>query len=374
MANIFDYLKWRGDVPFSADPFNAIDNLILAELAYVDFGGILNDSFRKISLKTVDERFFKTHSRSEAEKSKDHIERAPLLMDGMLSGGRFRDTKLVKYVNIVNADKDMQIAAVTYLLNDGSAYVAFRGTDSTIVGWKEDFNMSYLPDTEGQRSAVRYLNEVGAKHKGPIWVGGHSKGGNFAVYAAAFCREEVQNRIVKVYTNDGPGFRDEVMSRKGYQSILPRVVSVIPDTSIIGMLLASKVKHIVVKSSENGIAQHDVFTWQLERNRFVTAKPSAFGTFIMNSQKDWLSKIDDESREMFVNTLFSLFEATGADTFGEMKENFFKSAERMLSTINELSRERQNEFKEIWGELIQSSTQAVKDLLLDMMEQDHDRI
>ena len=374
MANIFDYLKWRGDVPFSADPFNAIDNLILAELAYVDFGGILNDSFRKISLKTVDERFFKTHSRSEAEKSKDHIEKASLLMDGMLSGGRFRDTKLVKYVNIVNADKDMQIAAVTYLLNDGSAYVAFRGTDSTIVGWKEDFNMSYLPDTEGQRSAVRYLNEVGAKHKGPIWVGGHSKGGNFAVYAAAFCRKEVQDRILKVYTNDGPGFRDEVMSREGYQGILPRVVSVIPDTSIIGMLLASKVKHIVVKSSENGIAQHDVFTWQLERNRFVTAKPSAFGTFIMNSQKDWLSKIDDESREMFVNTLFSLFEATGADTFGEMKENFFKSAERMLSTINELSRERQNEFKDIWGELIQSSTQAVKDLLLDMMEQDHDRI
>lgn len=374
MANIFDYLKWRGDVPFSVDPFNAIDNLILAELAYVDFGGILNDSFRKISLKTVDERFFKTHSRSEAEKSKDHIEKAPLLMDGMLSGGRFRDTKLVKYVNIVNADKDMQIAAVTYLLNDGSAYVAFRGTDSTIVGWKEDFNMSYLPDTEGQRSAVRYLNEIGAKHKGPIWVGGHSKGGNFAVYAAAFCRKEVQDRILKVYTNDGPGFRDEVMSREGYKKILPKVVSVIPDTSIIGMLLTSSVKHIVVKSSEKGIAQHDTMTWQLERNSFVEAKLSALGTFIMNSQKDWLSKIDDDSREMFVNTLFSLFEATGVSTFGEMKGNIFKSTERMLSTINELSRERQNEFMEIWGELIQSSTQAVKDMLLDMMEQDHDRI
>lgn len=368
MADIFDYLKWRGDVPFTADPFNEVDNLILAELVYADFDGILNGSFRKTSLKTADERYFKTHSRSEAEKSEDHIVRSPLLMDGMLSGGRFRDTKLAKYVNVVNADKDMQIAAVTFFLNDGSAYVAFRGTDSSIAGWKEDFNMSYLPDTEGQRSAVRYLNEVGAKHKGPIRVGGHSKGGNFAVYASAFCNKEVQGRILNVYTNDGPGFRDEVMSRDGYKNILPKVVSVIPDTSIIGMLLTSRVKHIVVKSSEKGIAQHDTMTWQLERNRFVEAKPSAFGTFIMNSQKDWLSKIDDDSREKFVNTLFSLFEATGANTFGEMKENKFKSAERILATIKELSKERQDEVKEIMGELIQSSTQAVKERLSDMME------
>lgn len=368
MANIFDYLKWRGDVPFTADPFNEIDNLILAELVYTDFDGILNDSFRKISLKTADEKYFKTHSRSEAEKSNDHIVRSPLLMDGMLSGGRFCDMKFAKYVNVVNADKDMQIAAVTYFLNDGSAYVAFRGTDSTIVGWKEDFNMSYLPDTEGQLSAVRYLNEVGARHKGPIRVGGHSKGGNFAVYAAAFCRKEVQDRIINVYTNDGPGFRDEVMSREGYKKILPKVMSVIPDTSIIGMLLTSSVKHIVVKSSEKGIAQHDTMTWQLERNSFVEAKLSALGTFIMNSQKDWLSKIDDDSREMFVNTLFSLFEATGVSTFGEMKGNIFKSTERILATVKELPKERQDEVKEIMGELLQSSTQAVKDMLSEMME------
>lgn len=367
MADIFDYLRWRGDVPFTADPFNEVDNLVLAELAYTEYDGILDDSFRKISIRTADKRYFKVHSRDEAKKSSNHIVKAPLLMDGMISGGRFCDVKLTKYLDIINADQDMQIAAVTCLLNDGSAYVAFRGTDSTLVGWKEDFNMSYLPDTEGQRRAVCYLNEVGAKFKGPFRVGGHSKGGNFAVYASAFCNKEVQDRIIKVYTNDGPGFRREVMSREGYKRILPKVVSIVPDTSIIGMLLTSKVKHIVVKSSEKGLIQHDAMTWQIERNRFEEAKPSAIGMFIKDSQQDWLRKISDESREMFVNTLFSLFEATGMSTFGEMKVNILKAAERILSTANELPKERQEEVKRILAELIQSSTEEIKDRLSDVL-------
>lgn len=367
MADIFDYLDWRGDVPFTADPFNEVDNLVLSELAYTDFEGVLSDSFRKISIRTADTRYFNMHSREEAQNSSNHFVKAPVLMDGMLSGRRFCDMKFVKYLDVVNADKDMQISAVTCLLNDGSAYVAFRGTDTTIVGWKEDFNMSYLPDTEGQLSAMRYLNEVGTWFKGPLRVGGHSKGGNFAVYAAAFCNKEIQDRIINVYTNDGPGFRSEVMSREGYKRILPKVVSIVPETSIIGMLLTSKLKHIVVKSSEKGINQHYATTWQIERNRFVVTKPSAIGLFIRDSQKGWLSKIDDNSREMFVNTLFSLFEATGMDTFSEMKGNMLKAAERMYSTLKGLSKERQKEMQNIIDELLQSGTQEVKDRLSDML-------
>ncbi|MBQ6438605.1 MAG: DUF2974 domain-containing protein [Mogibacterium sp.] len=367
MADIFDYLKWRGDVPFTVDPFNEVDNLVLAELAYADFNGVLSDSFRRVSLRTADKKYFEMHSREEAEKSSNHFVKAPILMDGMLSGCRFCDMKLIKYLDVINADKDMQISAVTCLLNDGSAYVAFRGTDTTVVGWKEDFNMSYLPDTAGQLTAMCYLNEIGAEFKGPIRVGGHSKGGNFAVYASAFCNKEVQDRIIKVYTNDGPGFRSEVMSREGYKRILPKVLSIVPETSIIGMLLTNKLKHIVVKSNEKGINQHYATSWQIERNRFVETNPSAIGLLIKDSQQDWLSKISDESREMFVNTLFSLLEATGMSTFGEMKVNILKAAERILSTANELPKERQEEVKRVISELIQSSTEEIKDRLSDMI-------
>ena len=172
MADIFDYLKRRGVLSFGEDPFNEVDNLVLAMLSYTDFGGIVEDSFKRISLDTADKKYFEKHSRSEAKKSILHFMRAPLLMDDMLKGIRFRGTELTKYVDIISNDKEMQMSAVTFLLSDGSAYVAFRGTDTTVAGWKEDFNMSYLPDTEGQLSAVRYLNEVGKEIKGPIRVGG----------------------------------------------------------------------------------------------------------------------------------------------------------------------------------------------------------
>lgn len=360
MADIFDYLKRRGSISFTEDPFNEVDNLVLAMLAYADFDGVMDNSFKEIDLETADRSYFEKHSRSKAKKSIFHFVRAPLLMDSMLKGERFRDTLLTKYVDIVNDDKDMQMAAVTFLLNDGSAYVAFRGTDTTVVGWKEDFNMSYLSDTEGQLSAVSYLNEVGKEIKGPIRVGGHSKGGNFAVYAAAFCDREIQDRIVAVYTNDGPGFRSEVMEREAYKRILPKVVSIVPDTSIVGVLLTSNVGHIIVKSKEAGLMQHDALTWMIEQNRFKQTKQSAIGSLIDTSQKEWLSKIDDETREMFVNTLFSLFESTGMETFDEMVVNRRISARKIMASIKSLPKEKQEEMKAVMNGLLQSFRNVIE--------------
>ena len=360
MADIFDYLKKRGFLSLREDPFNEVDNLVLAMLAYADFDGILEDSFKTVSISTADRKYFEKHSRAEAKKSILHFVKAPLLMDDMVKGARFRDTLLTKYVDIINSDKDMQMSAVTFLLSDGSAYVAFRGTDTTVAGWKEDFNMSYLPETEGQLSAVHYLNEVGAEIEGPIRVGGHSKGGNFAVYASAFCEREIQDRIITVYTNDGPGFRNEVMEREAYKRILPKVVSIVPDTSIIGMLLTSNVGHIVVKSRERGLRQHDALTWMVKRNRFKTTKQSAMGSFINKSQKEWLSNIDDESREMFVNTLFSFFEATGMATFDEMIVNRRSSTEKIISTIKSLPKEKRVNLLAIMGGFLQSSRHVFK--------------
>ncbi len=370
MADIFDYLKRRGHVPFAEDPFNEVDNLILAMLSYADFDGILDDSFKTISLNIADRRYFEKHPRTLAKKSIFHFERAPLLMDSMLKGNRFRETELTKYVDIINSDKDMQMSAVTFLLSDGSAYVAFRGTDTTVAGWKEDFNMSYMPETEGQRSAVRYLNEVGAEISGPIRVGGHSKGGNFAIYASAFCDREIQERIITVYTNDGPGFRSEVMEREAYKRILPKVVSIVPETSIIGMMFTNNVGHLIVKSKGVGLLQHDALLWMVEGNRFKETKQSALGSFINNSQKEWLSTLDDESREMFVNTLFSFFEATGMATFDEMIVNRRTSAKKIMGAIKNLPKEKRVVLTAAMAGLLQSSRHVVRRYIRNRRESD----
>ena len=365
MSNIFDYLEWRGDISFDEDPFNEVDNLVLSELAYADFEGVVPCEKGSVPVGKVRDAFFAKYPRSLIHEDSSHIAKAPLLMDGMASGRRFGTARMTGYADIVDTDEVVQMAAVTFLLSDGTAYVAFRGTDSTVVGWKEDFNMSWLPETEGQRRAVEYLNVIGRRIRRPLRVGGHSKGGNFAVYASAFCSRSVRDRIIGVYTNDGPGFRPEVMESVEYKSILPKVISIVPDTSVIGMLLTSDVRHRYIKSSGKGLEQHDALTWQVVRDRFASSEPSELGLFIMKSQKDWLSKLGDRDRELFVNTLFSLFEATGMETFDQMAARRLKAASDMISGMKAMPKDRRKEMTRIIAELLRSGGETAWETLTD---------
>lgn len=366
MSNIFDYLVWRGRASFEDEPFNEVDNVVLSELAYTGFGGMVPRDGKAVPVRKVRDAFFALHPREEIGEFSTHIAKAPLLMDGMVSGRRFGNMELTGYVNIVDTDEMVQMAAVTFLLDDGTAYVAFRGTDSTIVGWKEDFNMSYLPVTEGQRRAVRYLNEIGRRIDRPLRVGGHSKGGNFAVYASAFCDEDIRDRIIEVYTNDGPGFRPEVMATNEYRKILPKVISIVPDTSVIGMLLTSNVRHRCIGSTASGIAQHDVMTWKVIYDRFVSSEPSDLGHFIMKSQRDWLGKLGDRDRELFVNTLFSILESTGVETFDQMAVRKLRAVQDIRNSMKQLPKAKQKEMNRIIVELILSGRDAAVEKLMDI--------
>ncbi len=361
MANLFDYLLWRGDVPLQADPFGEADNLVLAELAYTDFHGVVPSDGTEIPLAEARDAYFRLHSPEEVRAYKSFWAKTPFLMDGMASGRRFAGTKLSWYVDEVDQQKESQMSALTFRLPDGSVYVAFRGTDGSLVGWKEDFNFCYLSETEGQRRAVQYLNRVGQAVSGELTVGGHSKGGNLAVYASAFCDEAVQRRIRRVYTNDGPGFRRDVTESGSYLRILPRIQSFIPDTAIVGLLLTSRARHRVVKSSAVGILQHDGFSWQIQRNRFVENRLSAVSEVIGNALGGWLEQMDDEERRSFVSTVFSLFESTGADTFGEISKQKWKSLEAMLSALRGMPKEKYQETLRLLGQLTQSGGQAVYD-------------
>lgn len=367
MADIFDYLNWRGDIPFSADPFNEVDNLILSELSYTDFAGIVSSGGDAIPLHSVFESFFHLHTREEILKSTSLTAKAPLLMEGMMTGSRFENMRLCGYVNVLSTEKDSQFSAMTFLLDDGTAYIAFRGTDSSIIGWKEDFDLGHLAETDGQQRAVGYLEDIAAKLALPLRVGGHSKGGNFAVFAASFCSSGVQDRILSVYSNDGPGFRDEIIDAPGYLRILPKVISIVPDTSVIGLLLSSKSDHQVIRSSASGIFQHDAFTWLVNRNRFEKAAFSDLGKLLDQSLDSWLSGMDDETRKFLSETVFSLFESTGADTFSEIRKHKWKSTEAILNSLRKMPKDKQTELLRIAGKLLQSGSQAAIAQLPEML-------
>ena len=371
MGNIFDYLEWRGDIPFAVDPFNEADNLVLAELVYTDCRGILSMDGSEMPLQDVCRAFFERHTHEEILADKSFTAKAPLLMEKMLSGGRFRDLRLCLYLDETEAAREMQFAAVTFLLPDGSAFAAFRGTDGSIVGWKEDFNLSFLPETEGQRRAVQYLNQAGGHARGALRVGGHSKGGNLAVYAAAFCGQDVQDRILAVYSNDGPGFREEVLRTEGYQRILPRIISIIPDTSVIGLLLSSSAEHRVVKSSQIGILQHDGFSWTVSRNRFLPAELTKLSRMTDKSVSGWLSQMSEADRKSFTDIIFSLFESTGADSFSQISQMKLKGAEAILASILKMPREKQKEILSFFQQLGVSGGQTLTEYLTSRIWKDN---
>ena len=358
---LFDYLKWRNDVSLRAAPFNEIDNVVLSYLAYADFGELLQEEKRRVSIETCFKRFCKKHDLANVRESKLFIERAPLVLEDMVCGARFRGTKVVHFREVFDKEKVQQFAALVFLLPDGTRYVSFRGTDLSITGWKEDFLMSFTAETEGAKEAVSYLNEVAACVEGDLILGGHSKGGNFAMFAAAFAEDAVKERILKVYNNDGPGFREEIVRSAAYRELLPKITNIVPQTSIIGRLLSNEAAHTVVKSTAAGIFQHDVTTWEVTKDKFVRTEPDAFSDFVEKSLGTWLETMDDEARKSLVETVFSMIEMTEAETFVEFGENLFKNTGLIIKGFGKLPKEKRSELTAALGGLAEAGRATVLD-------------
>lgn len=364
MANISDYLDWRGDVPFSIAPFNEVDNLILTELVYTDFSGLVPnnglDDF--VDIKDVCEQFFDKNTEEEIMALNSSTKVAPFLMKKMVNGKRFADVKMCCFVNEIDQDNQSQFSAMTYILPDGTYFAAYRGTDNTIVGWKEDFNMSFLSETWGQMSAVKYLNGLFDGFFIKLRVGGHSKGGNFAVYASAFCEENIQKKIIEVYSNDGPGFLPEVMEREGYRRILPKVISTMPEQSVVGILLENELDNRYVLSSEKGPQQHDPMSWQVTRDSFeLTDNLKQISIMLDQTLKSWIFGMDPEERKEFVDILFSAIESSGAETLDDISNNKIKSMQEMGKYMKDLTPQQQKDFRNVLKRFVSSSGEAVVD-------------
>lgn len=351
---LLDYLKWRNDISLSVSPFNDIDNVILSYISYLDFGELFPDKESIYSIEEILKIFCERHSMEEIREKGQFTERSPLLLDEMVKGNRFRETRIGHYRDIFDKEKVKQFSAVTFFLPDGTNYIAFRGTDSTITGWKEDFLMSCMSETEGAKEALDYLNDVSKLIKGDFMLGGHSKGGNFAMYAAAFCNDEIKKRITKIYNNDGPGFREEIINTEEYKQIVHKIYSIVPQTSIIGQLLSNNGKQKVVKSSAKGIFQHDAMTWEVMRDRFVESELDGLSNFVRIALGTWLEKTDDETRESLVSTVFDLIEETEAKTFKEFGVNLFKNAGIIIKSLAKLPKEKRDELMSAFGILLKA--------------------
>ena len=304
MADIFDYLLWRGDLPMDAVPPNPVDTLILSELCYLDFTGLVREDFLyPVPLRVAADAFLALPDRDD----RDRVRKDQELLARCAETSRFGDLRLVFYRSELLPEEESQFAAVTWLLPGGTALVTYRGTDMSLAGWKEDFNMSFRHTVPAQEKALRYLEAFARCHTGPIALVGHSKGGNMAVYAAAGAQPELQERITLVHNHDGPGFSHSMMQEPGYRAMLPKIRTFIPQSSVVGMLLEHEEPYTVIKSRQVSLLQHDPYSWEVLGGHFVTMEQVDDGSlFLDKTIKTWLAETTPESRNEFVDAIYEL--------------------------------------------------------------------
>lgn len=332
MANVFDYLKWRGDLSLEQSEFNEIDNLILSRFSYFPFDNIIKEN-EIVTIKELSDRFQKKNIDEMRILWEDDVNLFPALG----KSNRFGGMLVTKYINKIDAEQEKQFSAITILMPDNTIYVSYRGTDNTIIGWKEDFNMSFKSHVASQIDSVKYLEEVAKQYPNKLRVGGHSKGGNLAVYASVFVRDEVKDRIIKIYNNDGPGFSDEITQTIEYNQIIEKVHTFIPQSSVIGRLLNHEEKYTVVESTQKGLMQHDLYSWQLLGNKFIHLDEVTNGSeFVDKTIKGWLIDVGPKQREQVIDVLFEILNSTDAQTFAGLKSNWFVNAKIILKTYKNI--------------------------------------
>lgn len=313
--NLIDYIRSEQRT-FRQKPFCVADSLALSVLSYFNFTGLVP----KPSPLSIPVTFHLLALRPGAfDKMCEGVgnaEQKRLMAEVMALSPRFRDMTLDYFVNIVDPDAGKQFSAVTVRLPDRTAFISYRGTDNSLTGWKENFNMAFLSPVPAQVESANYLNNVAGWTRRELRTGGHSKGGNLALYAAVFCRERVRSRIVGVYTHDSPGFKHDVYSTPEYLSIADRVVSLLPQGSKIGTLLNQNTAIRVVFSRAEGFGQHDPFSWQFENGDFKYLDRLSDEAIRFDAMLDnWVDRLTDEKRRLVVDAFFELIDKTDATTF-----------------------------------------------------------
>ena len=360
METIIDYLEKYGDVSFLEKPFGDVDSLVLSQFSYLKFEGLVPGAEDKqpfLDVRVLKEREKEGNLFADERFEKDN--RA--LFAGILSGKRFGTLKLNYYVNEIDVEKEIQFSAVTFALEDGSFYVAFRGTDETIVGWKEDFNLAFSKPALGQLNSVKYLDYVGSLEKGRLYTGGHSKGGNLAVYAAMNCKKEIQDRIVRIYSHDGPGFRPEILKKCGYEAVEDRITKILPHSSLIGMLLESHETYQVIDSRSFGLMQHNPFNWKVEDDHFIYVDDIYSGRkFIDRTLNEWILSMEDEQMHAFVDTLFNVIEASQTDNLIDFAADWKTSMNNVMAAMKEVDEPTREVIKKIIRSLFEMASERAK--------------
>lgn len=340
MDTIVDYIQ-EEQRTFEESHFTPLDSLTLSTLAYCNF-----ETSPLVEFCTADRILLHdvmALSDHDVLTSGSWLEDSDLTSAfylAVMASRRLRDVHIAFYVNETSGAVEKQFSAMSFFLPDDTVYLAFRGTDGSFAGWKEDFNLCFKNVIPSQVAALRYVSGIASSCAMPLLLGGHSKGGNLAEYAALCSDECIYDRIIAVYNHDGPSFLDSPSPRIDQASFQAKLHKTVPATSVIGLFLEQRPEYGIVQSNALPVFSHSPFTWAVNGDDFVYEDQLKKSTAIFDKTlNDWLQNVSSNQRERFIDTMYELFMATNASSWSEFQTNLFKNMRRMLSRGNQLDAE-----------------------------------
>ena len=371
MKNMLDYIKEFGHLSFEERDFSEIDALVLTELEYLPLENVVPSDENGENFVTVKEiaEYMQEHKQELFDENPMMITQERHEVSQVIADApRFQSLKFFGVVSVWDKDTTKQFAAVTVEVEPSVRLVIFRGTDETLIGWKEDFLMTYSPLVAAQTDAKEYLAKQASLWGGDLMISGHSKGGNLAIYAAATQEEDVQLRIVDIFCFDSPGLYRSVLDTKGYQNIVPLAMRYIPQDSLVGLMLESEVPYVIVKSNATGAMQHSAMTWEIEDGQFIKMEKLTKNSQLNDQTfKKWTESVSDEELELFWNVFFELLFSVGIDTVNDLYGQFMHYVQEFLKAAGNMDEEKRELLTRIALLLVSTRFEVWKDSL-DMSE------
>ena len=360
MSHIVSYIKRQQENTFKDVPFNEVDALVLAQFIYPKWEGVVpsvSDKRESVYLQDIVKEIDYNHVFSDERYRKDNLE----LVEAMVASKRYGRMRMNYFSDITSVLAETQFSAMTVFLEEGPNVIIYRGTDETMIGWKEDFNMSFKEPVTGQRLSAMYLQQVSELLEGNYIVLGHSKGGNFAVYASMNVEDRIQDRIEKVYSFDSPGFRPEILESVDFNKIKGRIVKFLPHSSIFGMLLQSKEDFQVVECFSIGVLQHNPYKWQVNGNEFKKVDKLDRGSIFLNeTYNEWIYSLSDEELHAYSDIWYHVMREAGITTMLQFTKEPGKSLLHLIDAIRETDDKTKEMAKELAGGLIETAKENIR--------------
>lgn len=363
MANIHDYMRWRGDLSFDVSAFNDVDALVLAALGTTDFTGIFPElgSGETITMAQAYKKM-QAHFGDDFPCNPEDKTLIALMADSV----RFGDLRMGELERIHDVKVEEQFGAFTAFFSENDeerAFIVFEGTGTSILGYKEDLNMAFMPIIPSQLDAVKYYNAVGQRFTGKLYTGGHSKGGNLAIFGMAYCEQHIRERVERAYNFDGPGFCTEVAESAELAAVRTKVRSFLPQSSIIGLLLEYIRDFTIIKSTNNMFSQHDPYSWQVEGTHYIELEEVAnYNKYLSLQWRSLVEALEPEKRQKLIHSLFEFFNTTNARNFDAIGSNGWDTFCKLVGAWWSVEPAVRRELGDFFGLSMKASVLSLRDL------------